>query len=666
MLSCFFGLSQSQQLEHKVTSLKAKLVLVDSTQKLKLLDSLCDLTRDRPDLQYDSIVKITVDYAIALDSFDLATRQAARLVWSLSNRQRKPEEATRYFESFKNRNLPITNKALMSRFYLNGGDGYYFSGQVETAIKQYQLASQYALAAKDTLLFGISKKYTADAFSKKGKLAEASALLQEVESIYRLSGDTIRIINTRSSRADLYSMGGFYQEAKKERDAVILMAKKANYLPGLLAALANEAIDLGIKEDRVAQIESIKSSLSFVKNTDLYDQYEPNLKVSLIKVYAQSDSLLKAQVLYSELIKDPERYMTGYNLGDFKQAEAILKLKQGEFDNAISAAYENYEIQKRSQVYTNLLQSHRLLSQIYEQKGDAKNALIHFKAYHLIQDSITGDKQSQALTYYQTLYETEKQEAKIASQYSEIAILDAKNRIKTWWIIFVSIGLLALFVIAYLARTKQFSRRKQHLHRLFSRNLIKNQEEERHRISRELHDGVGQKMILLTKKVSATNDPEITSLATDSLSELRAVARGLHPSILIRLGLNAAIIRLIEEFDATSDSFFTHDIDAQPDSLSADDQLHLYRIIQETISNSLKHAKASTIYLELNQQSTGTHLLIADNGIGFDVQQKIRDFNTLGMRTLFERAKILGAKLHLESDLGTGTQLTMVIPNKSA
>src|SRR5690606_9206185 len=115
----------------------------------------------------------------------------------------------------------------------------------------------------------------------------------------------------------------------------------------------------------------------------------------------------------------------------------------------------------------------------------------------------------------------------------------------------------------------------------YTHNLIKGQEEERTRVARELHDSVGQKLMLLTKKTKAIGNSEMEFLASNTLEELRTISRGLHPATLEKLGPTAAIRTLIDEVDANTNIFFTHDIEDVDACLSKEASLHLYRIIQE-------------------------------------------------------------------------------------
>ena len=415
-------LGQQPIQERTLISFKAKIALANGSDKLVLMDSLTELVKDRMELGYDSIARSTANFALELDSFDIATYTAARLVWSWANRNGAPDKAVNYFNEFIVEDLSKASDAAKARLYLNGGDGYYFSGQVENSIEVYSQAADFAIKGKDTLLLAISKKYTADAYTRMGKLAEGANLLREVEDIYRQKQDTIRMINAQSSRADLYSMGGFYDLAKTERDAVIDLAEKIDYLPGLLAALINSSIDNDQTEDFSASIENLEMALELAKDSELYDQYEPRIQLKLIENYALTNNTDKAEAIYDLVTQNPERYSSGGFKTRTDRAFSILNFSRGNYNQALRYGQAYLETQEKTQTLENILQAHSNLSKIYQAKGNSKQALFHFNAFTELKDSLLGIQQRRALSYYQTLYETEKRDAQIAAQDSEIEI----------------------------------------------------------------------------------------------------------------------------------------------------------------------------------------------------------------------------------------------------
>lgn len=225
-----------------------------------------------------------------------------------------------------------------------------------------------------------------------------------------------------------------------------------------------------------------------------------------------------------------------------------------------------------------------------------------------------------------------------------------------WFSLLSFISISILLFIHY----KNKAERKRN--EAYTHNLIEAQEEERTRVARELHDSVGQKLMLLTKKTKTVGNNEMESLAENTLEELRTISRGLHPANLERLGPTAAIRSLIDEVDANTNIFFTYDIENIDTLISKEASLHLYRIIQEVLNNMVKHSEAKSATVTIEKKGKTIETVISDKGKGFDHSEKIKSSASLGMKTLLERAKILNSKIDIKSQINKGTTVTLITP----
>lgn len=223
-------------------------------------------------------------------------------------------------------------------------------------------------------------------------------------------------------------------------------------------------------------------------------------------------------------------------------------------------------------------------------------------------------------------------------------------------------SLLSFISISILLFIHYKNKAKQKRSEAYAHNLIKAQEEERTRVARELHDSVGQKLMLLTKKTKAIGNDEMEYLAGNTLEELRAISRGLHPSNLEKFGITAAIRNLIDEVDENTNTFFTYEIDNIDTFLSKEASLHLYRIIQEVLNNMIKHAETKSATITIERKGKNIETVITDNGKGFEHAEKIKSSASLGMKTLVERAKMLNSKIDIRSQINKGTTVTLIIP----
>jgi two-component system sensor histidine kinase UhpB len=196
------------------------------------------------------------------------------------------------------------------------------------------------------------------------------------------------------------------------------------------------------------------------------------------------------------------------------------------------------------------------------------------------------------------------------------------------------------------------------------------QEGERQRISRELHDQIGQSLtvaLLSLKRVvdRSPDDLREESLVAQeavraSLEEVRQVAQRLRPGVLADLGLRSALTSLGTEFSRSSGIPVNWEIDEELPALSGDVELVLYRIAQEALTNVARHAHATQVDFALTSSTTGLTLRIRDNGHGGDLREGA------GIRGMRERALLIGAELTVSSHPSAGTDVRLVIPGAKA
>jgi signal transduction histidine kinase/ligand-binding sensor domain-containing protein len=207
----------------------------------------------------------------------------------------------------------------------------------------------------------------------------------------------------------------------------------------------------------------------------------------------------------------------------------------------------------------------------------------------------------------------------------------------------------------------------------FSRKLLASQEQERQRIAGELHDSLGQQLLVIRNRAmlgeTLVEDParsrgqfdEIVSSATDAIAEVRAIAHNLRPVNLERLGLTASIEEMVEAVASATGLQFSADIEPLDGLLSEDEAISCYRIIQESANNIVKHAAATKAYVEMWREDGALRITVRDNGRGVDAQAT-RQSRGLGLTSITERVRMLGGTLTIESAPGEGTALNIQIP----
>ena len=226
--------------------------------------------------------------------------------------------------------------------------------------------------------------------------------------------------------------------------------------------------------------------------------------------------------------------------------------------------------------------------------------------------------------------------------------------------------------IVRLNRYRQLVEQRENLREMTER-LIAAQEEERHHISRELHDDLGQS--LTTHMLSIRNLQDDLAIPPEDLDErlqalhdqsheifvkIRRLAQDLRPPVLDALGLKVSMQTYCTEFTRRTHLPVTFDVDESIPLLPDVYNIALYRILQEALNNIIKHAKATHVWVDLSQEDDLITLTVQDNGQGFD--PKSEQSNGIGLSSMRERVMIAGGKFTLSSTSKNGTILSAQFP----
>jgi signal transduction histidine kinase/sugar lactone lactonase YvrE len=243
----------------------------------------------------------------------------------------------------------------------------------------------------------------------------------------------------------------------------------------------------------------------------------------------------------------------------------------------------------------------------------------------------------------------------------------------TWW--FMSIGVLMFLSVGpaiYFRRVTQL-KRKHATQQEFARRLIASQEAERKRIAAELHDSLGQNIIIIKNRAhlgkQAGDDresvseqlDEIAKTATATLDDMRKIAYNLRPLNLERFGLTDTIVQTVKDVGAATSISLKADVENIDQLLPPESEMHLFRIIQEALNNIVKHARATTGSVSVKAVNGAIQLDVRDNGRGFE-PAKDSQARGFGLDDIAQRVSIVSGSLSIESLPEKGTNLTVTLP----
>jgi signal transduction histidine kinase len=247
--------------------------------------------------------------------------------------------------------------------------------------------------------------------------------------------------------------------------------------------------------------------------------------------------------------------------------------------------------------------------------------------------------------------------------------------------VFVGIGVITLitFILLYLRQRAVKDRiiaqqRIQQLEEekklLAAKALVEGQEDERKRIARELHDGLGvllstTKMQFSTLKDKSPENKEIIERASKLLEQasgdVRKISHNMMPGLLTKFGLYEAVDDLFDKVSETEGITVRTDIPEDAERLPENSEIMLYRIIQELVNNTLKHAEAKKIEIQMQLLPDHLDIIYSDDGRGFNVEEKVES-KSIGLSSIQSRVNFLNGKLQVSSSPGKGVSYSIKVP----
>ncbi|MEE9430341.1 MAG: two-component regulator propeller domain-containing protein [Melioribacteraceae bacterium] len=254
---------------------------------------------------------------------------------------------------------------------------------------------------------------------------------------------------------------------------------------------------------------------------------------------------------------------------------------------------------------------------------------------------------------------------------AEVQIIIEPPWWQTWWFrIFASAVLLFGIVMVYITKIKNLEKERKR-QELFSQKLIESQEGERKRIAGELHDSLGQNLLIIYNLIQqyllrikeippelAQVEPEVK----ETIEEVRKISRNLHPHQLEQLGLSKAVEAMARKVTKITSLNFSINIDFIDNKIKNELWIHVYRIVQEALSNIIKHAKADIGSLEITRDSSKILIEIVDDGVGLKQRSNSNISNGFGLESIKERVRLLNAELNISSLENKGTNISIDIP----
>lgn len=595
---------------------------------------------------------------------------------------------------FANKELELATKtnrkADIAQSESDIGNIYNRKSSYDSAIVHYNKALQLRKELKqDAKVAGVYANI-ATVFMRQSKFKEAL-------DINFVSLKIVEKLGDESKQATILgNIGNLYYELEQNKSAeiffrkgLILSKKTKNTVmeANILVNLGGLKFEIGVVNDSLVNSKELDSALIYYseartlleKTNSLY-----NLGVvynNIGRIYAVRKDYNKALEYYQMGLKNREVLQDNFGIGLSYMTIAEIERLNKNYDKSIEYLKKAEQLFLPLKSAINLKQIYGKLASAYQGKRDLETSLKYYELYANYKDSVYNESNVNKMAEMQTKYETEKKDLAIAKQQAELLANEAeKKRQQTF--IFSLIGLVVLIIVlAYFISSRNKIKTKAKMDAeiasqkdLRSKAVIEAEEKERRRIAQDLHDGVGQilsaaKLNLsgLESKIKLETDEQTTllknalDLVNDSVKEVRAVSHNMMPNTLIKLGLASAVREFITKIGTVPNLKIDLQIVGLDDRLDNTVETVLYRVIQEVVSNIIKHANANQISMQLIKHDGELTVMIEDNGIGFD-KKKIDSFEGIGLKNIISRVEFLNGNVDFDSTPGQGTTVVIEVP----
>jgi two-component system, NarL family, sensor kinase len=310
---------------------------------------------------------------------------------------------------------------------------------------------------------------------------------------------------------------------------------------------------------------------------------------------------------------------------------------------------------KVNKQYSDATSLYNQLYQSAKNKKDYESANKYLLIVNSLNDSIMINNQKGQIFELDRKYQTVQKEQQITLQKTEI---EQKNT--SIALLIASIIGLFFLIFAYYLWQKQKTLKQDKTNSMnFTKQLLENTEDERKRIASDLHDSISHELLNL-KSIFKQDLTTVNTKIDSIINDIRGISRNLHPVMFDKIGLEPNIEQLVERIQQQNDFMVSTDINYKG-SLTSADELQIYRVIQEALTNIIKYAKAHAGKITIEENQSSIFIEIKDNGKGFNVTEALNSGKSFGLHNIIERSRVIGGEAKISSS-PEGTIININIP----
>lgn len=596
--------------------------------------------------------------------------------------QAAPEKSMDYYRQALATGYRIKNNKVIQSAYYDIGVCYINLNKMDSAIHFLETAIPFARATNDTLAEAKLLGNIGNVWLHKKDRATAIEFYLKAARIWETCSDQ-RYLTL------LYSNINALLDEQKEHTRALEFGKKAISLAKKLGdnySLVNGLVNLSTTYSHLGQHEKeyelLEQALPLAKKNNDLDQIATTYH-NMGDYFYKQEKYSAALEKYLESYTYVKQMGNKYHLCEINTVLALTYHKLNQDRKALQYILQAEQLADEVGVRTKLKEIYLTRAEIEQKAGNYKLAAAYYSKTLAVSDSLFKTETSEKVAEAEARYQNEKKQEEILrlEKDAQIKSLSIKQKSTLNYVLIASVATLLLvgFLVYrnflhrnHLAK-KQDELQQQRIRELEKDkqlvavdSLLKGQEEERSRLAKDLHDGLGG--LLSGVKYSLTNMKDNLIVTPDnmavfersldmidtSIKELRRVAHNMMPEMLTKFGLDEALKEYCNSVNATKLIIVRYQSHGMVTRIEKSTEIIIYRIIQELLNNVLKHAAATEAFVQLVKDGSRLNVVVEDNGKGLD--ENVPENNKgAGLTNIHSRVEYLKGRLDIHSEPGKGT-----------
>lgn len=555
------------------------------------------------------------------------------------------------------------------------GSSYVFETNYPEAINYYNQALSLAEEIKFIDEIGNLNNNLGMVFNELGDFKSSYAYYSTAIQNYTLTNNKEKISGTYNNIGVVYLSLNNHEKALTffERALDTTFVYKDTIL---VATIYNNLAICYAKENPDKAFESLNHAISL--SHQVSNQYGLCISYQIMgNIYLNLENEEEALKAYNTSVQIAETANLTHQLANAKVGIARVMLSMDRIDEALSAAFEVMQTATETNSLVLKSEAHQILSTIYEKNGEYQNSLLNYRKHVATQQELTNQ------TVVNQIHDIELSHLNQINKMQQLELETKELAIskKNYLLFFISLIFMLLLVGLYLLyrnhQHKQkvsFQKTVIELNSKKAKAALEAEIRERKRIGEELHDSLGYLLSLaglnasvLEKRKDLTEDKKkelikaLMESIDDAFDEVRNISHNLAPSLLSEQGLKGVLKSISDKINQSNKIKMKYDTFGLDSKLDEVIENVLYRTLQEIVNNTIKHANATELFIQIAQDKSQITLMAEDNGQGFNTSEHAGK-KGLGLSHIKSSIENLNGSMYIDSKENRGTIISIVIP----